>query len=130
MVERRSLIIGIAFTISAYFILSLSEDGGVNAVIAFLLGGVVVGFIIEEKLNYAAKMKYSLTHGIILGIIAGVISIVILIIQLVLVGLASILGTSIIISVLILLAYDIIAALVGAVIGNFIKAEYRRNIEA
>ena len=128
MVERRSLIIGIVFTIVAYIILSLAEDGGVNAVIAFLLGGVVVGFIIEEKLSYVAKIKYSLIHGAILGVIAGVLSIAVLIIQLVIVGLASILGTSIIISVLILLAYEVIAALAGAVLGNFIKAEYTRSI--
>jgi hypothetical protein len=130
MVERRSLVLGIAFTIAAYFILSLSEDGGVNAVIAFFLGGAVVGFIIEEKLNYAAKIKYSLTHGAIIGITAGVISIIILIIQLVIVGLASILGVSIITSVLILLAYDVVAALAGAILGNFIKLEYARNIQA
>lgn len=130
MVEWRPVIIGTIFVIVTYLILSLSEDGGVNAVISFLLGGLVVGFIIASKISYTEKIKYSLIHGAILGVVAGVISIVILIIQIVIVGLISILGTSIIPSVLILLAYNIIAALAGAIIGNFARAEYIKSIES
>ena len=130
MVEWKPLILGIIFTIVAYIVLSLAENGGVNAVIAFLLGGIIVGLIIEEKLNYVAKIKYSLTHGTIFGVIAGVISVVILVVQLFIVGLTSILGTSIITSVLILLAYDIIVGLAGAVLGNFIKTEFIKSIRS
>lgn len=128
MVEWRALIIGIIFTTVTYFIFSLAQQGGVNGVIAFLIGGVVVGFMIEAKINYIARIKYSLVHGAILGIITSLISIGILLIQIVYVGLASILGTSIITSVLILFAYDVIATLVGAVLGNFIKVEHAKSI--
>ena len=130
MVEWRPLIIGTAFVIVTYLILSLAENGGVNAVISFLLGGLIVGFIIASKISYTEKIKYSLLHGAVLGIIAGVISIVILLIQIAAVGLSSILGTSIIPSVLILLAYNIIAALAGVTIGNFARAEYIKSIES
>lgn len=130
MVEWRPVIIGTIFVIVTYLILSLAENGGVNAVISFLLGGLVVGFIIASKTSYTEKIKYSLIHGAILGVIASVISIVILLVQIVIVGLISILGTSIIPSVLILLAYNIIAALAGVIIGNFARAEYIKSIES
>jgi hypothetical protein len=130
MVEWRPVIIGTIFVIATYLILSLAENGGVNAVISFLLGGLIVGFIIASKISYIEKIKYSLIHGAILGVIAGVISIIILIIQLVVVGLSSLLDTSIIPSVLILLAYNIIAALAGVIIGNFARAEYITSVES
>ena len=87
MVEWRPIIIGIIFIIVTYLILSLAENGGVNAVISFLLGGLIVGFIIASKISYTEKIKYSLIHGAILGVIASVISIVILLIQIAIVGL-------------------------------------------
>lgn len=128
MVEWRPLIIGIVFVIVTYLILSLAENGGVNAVLSFLLGGIIVGFIIKSRISYKEKIKYSLIHGVILGVIASVISVVILLIQIATVGLISILGTGIIISVLILIAYDIIATLAGVIIGNFARAEYIKSV--
>ena len=130
MVEWKPVIIGTAFVIATYLLLSLAENGGVNAVISFLLGGLIVGFIITSKISYTEKIKYSLIHGAILGVIASVISIVILIIQIAIVGLISILGTSIIPSVLILFVYNLIAALAGVIIGNFARAEYIESIKS
>lgn len=130
MVEWRPLIIGTVFTLAIYTILSFSEQGGINALIAFLLGGFVVGVIIEAKINYIEKIKHSLIHGAVLGVIAGLITVVILVIELVVVGLASILGTSIIVSVLILLVADVIAALAGVILGNFTRAEYIKSIQS
>jgi len=129
MVEWRPIIIGIIFTVTSYVILSFAQQGGINGVIAFILGGVFVGFIIKPEIGNERKIKHLLTYGLILGVITGLISIVILIIKLVSVGLVDLLAASIIIPVLEVLVSYIIAALAGVVIGNFAREEYTQSIK-
>lgn len=128
MVENKSLIkwgplaIGVAIILAIYLLLATANQGGQNSLFGFLLGGIVLGFLIE------AKIKGILIHGVILGVIAGLISITILLIQLVTSPLITGVDISgLIISVLILLFYDIIATLVGSILGNFVRAEYKKS---
>lgn len=128
MVEWRPLIVGIVFTLAVYIILSIAQQGGINGVIAFILGGVLVGFIIKPKTVNKTKIKDLLIYGLILGIITGLISILILIIQMITVGLSDLLTTSIIIPVLEVIFAYIIASLAGVIIGNFAREEYIKSL--
>lgn len=122
-IKWRPLVVGIAIILAIYIILASANQGGENALLGFLLGGIVLGFLIE------GKIKEILIHGAVLGVVAGLISIVILLIQLVNSEFISMLATSqIAVSVLILLVYDVISALVGSVLGNFVRTEYRRSL--
>lgn len=129
MVGWRPIIIGTVFTLATYIILSIAQQGGINGVIAFILGGVLLGFIIKPEIDKGTKIKYLLIYGLILGLITGLISIVILIIQLVSVGLSDLLAASIVIPVLEVLVSYIIAALAGVIIGNFAREEYTESIQ-
>ncbi len=128
MVQEKSLIkwgplaIGVALILAIYVTLATANQGGQNSLFGFLLGGIGLGFLIE------AKLKEILINGVILGIVAGLISITILLIQLVTSSLITGVEISgLIISVLILLFYDVIAALVGSILGNFVRAEYKKS---
>ena len=121
MVEWRRILIGAVFIVAIYFILAFASQGGENALFGFLLGGIAVGFIIDTKL------KGLLIHGIILGVVAGLVTVIILLIQIVSYGLVSQIGTGIIFSILILLTYDVVAALAGVVLGNSIRVEYIKS---
>ncbi|HEY0196525.1 MAG TPA: hypothetical protein VGC02_03025 [Methanobacterium sp.] len=128
MVQEKSLIkwgplaIGVALILAIYVTLATANQGGQNSLFGFLLGGIGLGFLIE------AKLKEILINGVILGIVAGLISITILLIQLVTSSLITGVEISgLIILVLILLFYDVIAALVGSILGNFVRAEYKKS---
>lgn len=127
MIERKPLILGTILTLAIYIVFMLSNGGTMISLIGFILAGVLVGFIIDTKIDTKDKVKYSLVHGAILGVVAGVIVVVILIIELLASGLGSYLGSSLIISVLLILVYDIIAATIGVLIGNFSNDEYLKH---
>jgi hypothetical protein len=128
MVEWRPLIIGIVLVIVSYIILSYAQQGGINAAITFLLGGVLVGFIIKPKIEYIDKIKDFATYGLILGVVSSVISIAILLIQMYFVGLSTLFDTTIIVPLLILLVSDVVASLAGVIIGSFSREEYTKSI--
>jgi hypothetical protein len=114
--------LGIAIILAIYIILASANQGGLNALIGFLLGGIAVGFLIEGEITNIS------IHGVILGLVAGLISIVILLIQLVNSSLlAGIEIYGLTVSVLILLIYDVIAALVGSILGNLVRVEYKNS---
>ena len=127
MVEWRPIIIGIIFTVTSYVILSFAQQGGINGVIVFLLGGVLLGFTIKPKVDYNAKAKHLLTYGLILGIISSLITIVILLIQAYTAGLSYIFDSSIIIPLLEVIASDTVAVIIGVIVGNFTREEYTKS---
>lgn len=121
-IKWRPLIIGIAITLAIYIILASASQGGENALLGFLIGAIVVGFLIE------AKITRILVHGALLGVIAAIISLIILVIQLVISGLISAFPiNSLLISLGILFVYDLIVSLVGSVFGNVARVEYKKS---
>lgn len=119
LIEWRPLVVGLAVILAIYIILATANQGGQNALFGFLLGGIVLGFILNKKIHGVA------VNGIILGIIAGIITSVILVIQIYTSDLASMLNTTqIIVPVAILILYDVIATLAGTILGKFVREEY------
>jgi hypothetical protein len=127
MVEWRPLIIGVVLTLASYLILSFAQQGGINAAITFLLGGLLVGFIIKPKIEYIDKIKDFVTYGLILGVISSLISIAILLIQMYYVGLSTLFDNTILVPLLILFVSDVIASLAGVIIGTFTREEYAKS---
>jgi hypothetical protein len=100
-------------------------QGGENALFGFLLGGIALGYLTN------AKIRNVLINGVILALITGLVTLVILFIQIATNGLLSSYTTSGLIEALLtLLAYDIIAVLVGVVIGNVSRFEYLKSIKS
>lgn len=128
MVELRPLIIGTIFTIASYIILSSAQQGGINGLIVYLLGGVLVGFLITSQKDKVSNIKKLLVNGVILGLITGILSIIILIIQLIVLGIGYQIDNTIIIPLLILLVSYLIAAVVGVFIGNYTRQEFLNSI--
>jgi hypothetical protein len=128
MVEWRPIIIGTVLTITSYIILSYAQQGGINAAITFLLGGVLVGFIIKPKIGYIDKIKDFVAYGLILGVVSSVISIIILLIQMYYVGLSTLFDATIIVPLLILFVSDVVASLAGVIIGIFSREEYTKSL--
>ncbi len=127
MVEWRPIIIGIVLTITSYLILSFAQQGGINAVITFLIGGVLVGFIIKPKIEYIEIVTQFAINGIILGAISSLITIAILLIQMYTLGLSTIFDSSILIPLLIVFVSDVVGTLVGIAIGYFTREEYIKS---
>jgi hypothetical protein len=125
IIKWRPLIISIAIILAIYSLLATATQGGENALFGFLLGGIALGFLIN------AKIRDVLINGVILALITGLVSLIILFIQIATNGLLSSYTTSgLIEALLILLVYDIIAVLVGVVIGNVSRFEYLKSIKS
>ncbi len=121
MVEWRPLIIGIFFALAVYAVSLLS--GQTTGYLAFLLGGVAVGYMI------GGEIKDGAINGAILGLITALITTLILIIQLISFGLGSVIAAALP-QILILIATQFIIALVGGILGSLIKEEsYEPEIE-
>jgi len=127
MVEWRPITIGVVLIVVSYFILSYAQQGGINAVITFLIGGVLVGFIIKTKIEYIEIIKKFVTYGLIVGAISSLITIVILIIQMYTLGLLTTFDSSILVPLLIVFVSDVIATLTGVIIGIFSREEYIKS---
>jgi hypothetical protein len=125
IIKWRPLIIGIAIILAIYLLLATAVQGGENALFGFLLGGIALGYLTN------AKIRNVLINGVILALITGLVTLVILFIQIATNGLLSSYTTSGLIEALLtLLAYDIIAVLVGVVIGNVSRFEYLKSIKS
>jgi len=127
MVEWRPIILGVVLIVASYLILSYAQQGGINAVITFLIGGVLVGFIIKTKIEYIDILKQFVTYGLIVGAISSLITIVILLIQMYTLGLSTIFDSSILVPLLIVFVSDVVATLVGVIIGIFSREEYTKS---
>jgi hypothetical protein len=128
MVELRPIIIGTIFTLASYIILSTAQQGGINGLIVYLLGGVLVGFIIASKKDITSNIKNLLVNGVIFGLITGIISLIILVIELIILGGGYEIDGTIIIPLLILLVSDLIIAIAGVIIGNFTREEFLNHL--
>jgi len=125
IIKWRPLIISIAIILAIYLLLATAVQGGENALFGFLLGGIALGYLTN------AKIRNVLINGVILALITGLVTLVILFIQIATNGLLSSYTTSGLIEALLtLLAYDIIAVLVGVVIGNISRSEYLKSIKS
>lgn len=127
MVEVRPLIIGTVFTLASYIILTTAQQGGINGLIVFLLGGVILGFLITSKKDIATNIKNLLINGVIFGLITAIISIIILLVEMVIMGISYQIDSTITVPLLILLVSYVIGSIAGVIIGNYTREEFLSN---
>ena len=128
MVETKPLIIGTVFTLASYIILSTAQQGGINGLIVFLLGGVLLGFLIAHKKDSSSNIKNLAINGVILGLITGLLSIIVLLVEMISMGIGYQLDGTIIVPIVILFVSYVIAALAGVIIGNYSRVEFLNNL--
>ncbi len=123
IIQWRSLIISILFALSVYSVSILSSQSSI-ALLGLLLGGSVAGVMI------GGKIKYGLINGLIFGAITSVIIFVITIIEIV----SSALGSAILgvytEELLLILGIEIILALVGSVLGIYLRSETLKSLDS
>ena len=116
VIEWRPLIVGILFALAVYAVSVLSSQSAI-ALLGLLLGGAVVGVMI------GGEIKDTLINGLIFGVITGVIIFIVNIIEI----LTSALGAAIlglyVDELLLILAIEIILAIVGSVLGTYMRSE-------
>ncbi|MGO9387371.1 MAG: DUF5518 domain-containing protein [Methanobacterium sp.] len=116
VIEWRPLIVGILFTLAIYAVSVLSSQSAI-ALLGLLLGGAVVGVMI------GGEIKDSLINGLIFGVITSIIIFIVTVIEI----LTSALGSAILglytEELLLILGIEIVLALVGSVLGSYIRSE-------
>ena len=116
VIEWRPLIVGILFTLAIYAVSVLSSQSAI-ALLGLLLGGAVVGVMI------GGEIKDSLINGLIFGVITSIIIFIVTVIEI----LTSALGSAILglytEELLLILGIEIVLALVGSVLGSYIRLE-------
>ena len=116
VIEWRPLIVGILFTLAIYAVSVLSSQSAI-ALLSMLLGGVVLGVMI------GGKIKDALINGLIFGVITSVIIFIVTVIEI----LTSALGSAILglytEELLLILGIEIVLAIVGSVLGSYIRSE-------
>jgi len=121
IIKRNPLIIGIAIILSLYVIGDMLT--GVSLLLpAFLLAGIVVGFMVNEDLKTGA------INGAILGLISSVIINVILITMMYLQGYGNYIGSILLFNV-IYLVIEIVICAFGGVLGFLIHSETLEDVE-
>ena len=114
VIEWRPLIVGILFTLAIYAVSVLSSQSAI-ALLGLLLGGAVVGVMI------GGEIKDSLINGLIFGVITSIIIFIVTVIEI----LTSALGSAILglytEELLLILGIEIVLALVGSVLGSYIR---------
>ena len=128
MVEKNPLIIGTVFTLASYIILSTAQQGGINGLIVFLLGGVLLGFLIVQNKDSSLNIKNLAINGVILGIITGILSITVLLVEMDSMGIGYQIDGTIILPITILFISYVVAAIAGVIIGNYSRAEFLNNL--
>jgi|WetSurMetagenome_2_1015567.scaffolds.fasta_scaffold1033799_2 hypothetical protein len=123
MVEWRPLIIGIIFALSIYVISSYIY-GQTGGFLAFLLGGVAVGYMIGGDLKEGA------IHGAVLGLITALIPTIILVIEVASSGLGSAIMGAVAQQLLIIIVIQLVIAVIGGALGTVMKEEsYKPQIQ-
>ncbi len=128
MVEKNPLIIGTVFTLASYIILSTAQQGGINGLIVFLLGGILLGFLIAQKKDSSLNIKNLAINGVILGIITGILSITVLLVEMDSMGIGYQIDGTIVVPIIILFISYVIAAIAGVIIGNYSRVEFLNNL--
>ena len=116
VIEWRPLIIGILFTLAIYVVSILSSQTAI-ALLALLLGGVVVGVMI------GGEIKDALINGLIFGVITGMIIFVVTLIEIITSASGSALLGAYTEELLLLLVIEIILGIVGSILGIYMRSE-------
>ena len=122
IIQWRSLIISILFALAVYSVSILSSQSSI-AILGLLLGGAVAGVMI------GGKIKEGLINGLIFGAITSVITFVVTIIEIVSSALGSAILGAYTEELLLILGIEIILALVGSVLGIYLRSETLKSLD-
>jgi hypothetical protein len=116
VIEWRPLIISLLFALAIYVVSILSSQSAI-ALLSLLLGGVLVGVMI------GGKIKDALINGLIFGVITSVIFFLVTIIEIISSASGSAILGAYTEELLLILAIEIILAIVGSALGTFMRSE-------
>jgi fructose-specific phosphotransferase system IIC component len=120
IIKWRPLLIGALIVITTYVVSYFSGESLLFS--SFLLGGITVGFMVNENLKSGAIN--GLISGLVSGLIVNIISIIILASQ----GYAAYLAM-IVSSLVVYIVLEIVLSVVGGVFGSLIREESMTPVE-
>lgn len=120
MIKRKPLLVGVVSVIAFYVVSNIMSNLDA-ALTAFLAIGIMVGFMVGEDFKIGA------VNGALFGVIGAVIISLILVVTYTLYGYGAYLGY-IAQGLLLSFAFDVVAAVVGSLIGTQVRIESNSKV--